>query len=299
LKNTQVKTRDKEPKVGARSLSARIMSKQHRVLAIHDISGFGRCSLTVALPILSAMGIQCVCVPTSVLSAHTGVEGYTCRDMTDDLPGVLAHYRALGLQFDAIYSGFLGSIRQIEQVRDFVDSFRKGGALFICDPAMADNGKLYPLFDDAFVREMRSLCAVADVIVPNQTEAALLLGRTYSNAAHSEENTRELLGALQGLGALAAVLTGADNGQGGFGAACIDSAEDAHFAFAEKIPGAYSGGGDVFASVLTGALTQGSALPDAMARAVDFTAAAAKITHERGGDPLHGLMFEELLAVKS
>ncbi|MDR1408813.1 MAG: pyridoxamine kinase [Oscillospiraceae bacterium] len=262
-----------------------------RILAIHDISGFGRCSLTVALPILSAMGLECVCVPTAVLSTHTGIGGYTCRDLTEDLPAVLAHYLNLGLTFDAIYSGFLGNIRQIELVRRFVDSFRRDGALFICDPAMADDGKLYPLFDTNFVQKMRSLCSIADVIVPNQTEAALLL----DVPEHVASPSSSMLSGLQKLGAKSAVLTGAVNSNGGIGAAGIDSNAAEYFAYAKKAPGSYSGSGDIFASVLTGALTLGYTLPDAIKRAVDFTSAVIENTHKHHGDPLRGLLFEELL----
>jgi len=272
-------------------MSTKIVNSAKRILAIHDISGFGRCSLTVALPIISAMGFECVCVPTAVLSAHTGIEGYTCRDLTDDIPGVLTHYRDLGLEFDAIYSGFLGSARQIELVKAFVEAFRKNGTLFVCDPVMADNGELYPVFDDAFVHEMRSLCTAADVIVPNLTEAALLLGVPYNNMPA----VTDVLHGLQNLGASTAVLTGVEDDNNGLGAACIDGVGDINYAYAEKSPGAYCGGGDVFASVLTGALTKGIALQKAMARAVDFTAAAVKNTYTNGGNPLHGLMFEGLL----
>jgi pyridoxine kinase len=263
---------------------------QKRVLAIHDLSGFGRCSLSVALPVLSAMGIECVCVPTAALSAHTGIEGYHCRELTEDLPAVLEHYRRLGLHFDAIYSGFLASGRQIELVRAFVDEFRADDTLFVCDPVMGDEGELYPVFDAGFAEQMRSLCAVADVIVPNLTEAALLLG----GAAGKLSNPRRDIIALRELGAAAVVLTGVSGG-GEVGALGMDASGKLCESYAAKSPGSFSGSGDVFASVLTGALVRGASLAQAIGTAVDFTAEAIAYTAEHGGNPLHGLMFEPLL----
>ena len=149
------------------------MSAQKRVAAIHDISGFGKCSLTVALPIISAAGIETTIMPTAVLSTHTGgFTGYTYRDLTGDLRAIAEHWKSLELHFDAIYSGFLGSFEQIDIVKDFIDMFRADGNITVVDPAMADNGQMYSLFNMEFAKAMASLCAKADIVVPNITEAA-------------------------------------------------------------------------------------------------------------------------------
>ncbi|MDR0883915.1 MAG: pyridoxamine kinase [Oscillospiraceae bacterium] len=266
---------------------------QPRVLLIHDLSGFGRCSLTVALPILSAMGVECVCVPTASLSAHTAIDGYTYRDLTADLPATLAHYQQLGLRFDAIYSGFLGSTAQIAAVRAFVDAFRTDGCRFVCDPAMADDGALYPTFDAAFVREMRALCTVADVILPNRTESALLLGRPYAETFADEKSARDQLAGLHQLTCAQVVLTGVErDGQIGAG---VQTNTGAAFHYAPRSGDSFCGSGDVFASVFVGGLLCGKTTAEAAKQAVDFTASAVAATHKAGGDPRFGLQFEPLL----
>ena len=159
------------------------MNRQKRAAAIHDISCFGKCSLTVALPILSAAGIEAAVIPTAVLSTHTGgFADFTYRDLTADLRPIMAHWKRLGLQFDAVYSGYLGSFEQVSIVRDFIGTFRSEGTLVLVDPAMADGGKLYKTFDPPFVEEMKSLCMHADLIVPNITEAPCLPGKPIGRA---------------------------------------------------------------------------------------------------------------------
>ena len=153
------------------------MAKDKRILTIQDISCVGQCSLTVALPILSAAGIETAILPSAVLSTHTaGFKGYTFRDLTDDMPAIAAHWKSEGIRFDAVYTGYLGSARQIAYVKQIFRDLLSDGGVRIVDPAMADNGKLYPGFDLAFAEEMKSLCAEADIILPNITEACFITG---------------------------------------------------------------------------------------------------------------------------
>ncbi|MCL2148978.1 MAG: bifunctional hydroxymethylpyrimidine kinase/phosphomethylpyrimidine kinase, partial [Methanomassiliicoccaceae archaeon] len=174
---------------------------QKRVLAIHDISCVGKCSLTAALPIISSSGAECAVMPTAVLSTHTGgFEGYTYRDLSDDLLPIWSHWRALGLRFDCVYTGFLGSSGQIGAVSRIIDEARGDGALIVVDPVMGDAGELYPVFDKDFPDGMRRLCGKADVILPNMTEAALLLGEGYAPPPHSKWYTEGLLERLGRLG---------------------------------------------------------------------------------------------------
>ena len=190
------------------------MNRQKRVLAIHDISCIGKCSLTVAIPIISAAELECAVIPTAVLSTHTGeFTGYTFRDLTDDIEPICEHWRSFGIGFDAIYTGYLGSAKQISLVRSIIDTFGGEGKTVFVDPVMADAGRLYANFDMAFVSEMRSLCAEADVITPNLTEAAFLLGGEYRESGYGEEYIKETLGALCELGPKAALLSGIVRGR--------------------------------------------------------------------------------------
>ena len=173
-----------------------------RIVTIQDVSCFGKCSITVALPLVSAMGIECAIIPTSVLSTHTGgFDGFTFRDLSDDIPKISEHWQKYNIEFDTIYTGYLGSVKQIDYTIDFIRSFKKENTLLFVDPAMADNGELYAGFDSRIVEEMRKLCAVADVIVPNLTEAAFLLGEDYTPEEYGDRNRiRNILVRLTDLG---------------------------------------------------------------------------------------------------
>lgn len=185
------------------------MERLKRAAAIHDISGFGKCSLTVALPIISAMGIEVSVIPTAVLSTHTGgFTGFTYRDLTGDMRPIAEHWNSLGIKFDAIYSGFLGSVEQIDIVTDFIDDFKEKDTVVLVDPAMADGGKMYTVFDMDFAKQMTRLCAKADIIVPNFTEAAFMLGEEYRPAPYSKEYVESTLRRLSCLGPSKVVLTG-------------------------------------------------------------------------------------------
>ncbi|MDR0838333.1 MAG: pyridoxamine kinase [Oscillospiraceae bacterium] len=271
------------------------MKRQPRVAAIHDISCFGKCSLTVALPILSAAGIETAVIPTAVLSTHTGgFTGYTYRDLTEDVLPIFRHWRDIGLKFDAGYSGFLGSPEQLEIVSEIFAEMKKQGALIVVDPVMADNGKLYPTFDAGFPAGMRKLCEGADVIVPNLTEAALMLGEEYRDGPYTRGYIEEMMYRLAELPAKLAVLTGVFFDEEQLGAAVIDArTKKIDYAFSKRVQGSYHGTGDVFASALVAGLVLGKAPQAALQRAADFTADAARRTLEAGTDIRFGVNFEE------
>ena len=248
------------------------MNRQKRVLAIHDISCIGKCSLTVAIPIISAAELECAVIPTAVLSTHTGeFTGYTFRDLTDDIEPICEHWRSFGIGFDAIYTGYLGSAKQISLVRSIIDTFGGEGKTVFVDPVMADAGRLYANFDMAFVSEMRSLCAEADVITPNLTEAAFLLGGEYRESGYGEEYIKETLGALCELGPKAAMLSGVSYEDGKIGAAYLERGGDYGYFADERIPGFYHGTGDVFASALAALLVRGAPLSAALETATALT----------------------------
>lgn len=270
-----------------------------RVAAIHDMSGFGRCSLTVALPILSAMGIQCCPLPTAFLSTHTGgFQNFTFLDMTDELPKVSAHWKSLGLDFQAVYSGFLGSERQISMVADFLQAFRKPDTIAVVDPVMGDHGAVYQTYTPAMCDGMARLSELADVITPNLTEAALLLGIPYQNLPTGEDGCREIVERLSLNGRRSVVLTGASAGPALTGAMCFDARTGRCEAVqTRRVPQEFHGTGDVFASVLTGALVQGAPLPEAVGQAVDFVRACAERTAKAGIPMREGVEFEPLLGL--
>ena len=270
-----------------------------RVAAIHDMSGFGRCSLTVAIPILSTMGIQCCPLPTAFLSTHTGgFEGFTFLDMTDELPKVAAHWKSLGLGFQAVYSGFLGSERQIAIVEDFLREFRGPDTLAVIDPVMGDHGTVYQTYTPAMCAGMARLAELADVITPNLTEAALLLDIPYGELPVGEAGCREIVERLSLDGRRSVVLTGASTAPELTGAMCFDARTGRTEAVqTRRGPQEFHGTGDVFASVLTGALVQGATLPDAARQAVDFVRACAERTARAGIPMREGVEFEPLLGL--
>ncbi|WRS27266.1 pyridoxamine kinase [Oscillospiraceae bacterium MB08-C2-2] len=267
---------------------------QKRIAAIHDISCFGRCSLTVALPILSAAGIEASVIPTAILSTHTGgFSGYTYRDLTEDILPIAQHWQSLGLTFDALYTGYLGSFEQLELVSRLFDTFGTGGNLLFVDPVMADNGKLYASFAPEFPQGMARLCAKADVIVPNLTEAALLLGREYTPGPYTKAYIEKLLKELAELGPGKVFLTGVYFDEEQVGTAAFDKATgEIAYAMAGQIPGYYHGTGDVFGSALLAALMAGKPLQAAGQIAVDFTVAAIERTYAAKTDDRCGVNFE-------
>ena len=265
-----------------------------RVAAIHDISGFGKCSLTVVLPILSAAGLEACALPTAILSTHTGgFTDFTYRDLTDDIMPVYRHWQDLGIRFDAAYSGYLGSHAQLGIVSDMYDCMREDGTKIIVDPVMADNGSLYALFDESFPLGMRALCEKADIIVPNITEATLMLGEPYREGPYTRDYIEGLLRKLAQLPSELAVLTGVHFDEEKLGAACIDvKTGKIEYAMAKRVAGSYHGTGDIFASVLSAGLLLGKNPQAAMQRAADFTADAARRTLDAGRNVKYGVYFE-------
>ena len=268
---------------------------QKRVLAVHDISCFGKCSLTVALPIISSAGAECTVLPTAVLSTHTGgFKGYTYRDLTDDLLPIFEHWKTLPIRFDSVYTGFLGSFEQIDIVSRIFDELKGDGTLIVVDPVMADNGELYTIFSSDFPGGMKKLCAKADVILPNITEAVLLLEEEYFKGPYSEEYIEGLLKRLGKIGSKKIVLTGVFFDNGHLGAAAYDTETGIiSYSFHELIPGYYHGTGDVFGSVVVSALMNGLDLKEANAAAVEFTAECIMRTRAAGTDERFGVNFEE------
>ena len=272
------------------------MERQKRVLAIHDISCVGRCSLTVALPIISAAALECSVLPTSVLSTHTGgFEGYTFKDLTDEIEPILTHWQKLSLETDAVYTGYLGSFRQIELMKKVFATFRGPESLICVDPVMGDNGSLYALFDEAFAAGMADLCGEADLIMPNLTEAAFMTGLPYRGDAHDEGYIAAMIAALHDLGAAKVVLTGVSFEPSRLGAACSEGGEISYI-MNDRIDGYYHGTGDVFGSALVGAVVKGKSLPDAVTIAVNYTVACIRRTRRAGTETRYGVAFEEELA---
>lgn len=268
---------------------------QKRVAAIHDLSGFGKCSLTVALPILSAAGIETSALPTAILSTHTGgISGYTYRDLTEDMRPVMKHWKSLDIKFDAIYTGFLGSFEQLDIVKEFFDAFRQEDNLILVDPVMGDNGELYTVFTREFAAGMRMLCQKADIIVPNLTEAALLLDEPYHPGPYTHAYIESLLRKLGALGPQKVVLTGVYFKEDELGAATYDRTTDTiDYVFTQKIPGYYHGTGDVFASALLSALLNDFSLIDAAAIAVHFTTDSIRRIYKAKTDYRFGVNFEQ------
>ncbi|MDR3982876.1 MAG: pyridoxamine kinase [Dysosmobacter sp.] len=270
-----------------------------RVAAIHDMSGFGRCSLTVAIPVLSAMGVQCCPLPTAFLSTHTGgFTGFTFLDMTEEMPKVAAHWQELDLRFHAIYSGFLASDRQIGIVSDFIRTFRRSDTLVVIDPVMGDDGKAYQTYTSALCSGMTHLAELADVITPNLTEAAFLLGRPYDQLPQEEAGLQELVRELGLHGRRSVVLTGVSLSPGKTGAMCFDAKTSrTETVQVDMIAHPLLGTGDIFASVLTGALVRGDTLFSAAAQAADFVRACAVHTAAQDLPLREGVDFEPMLGL--
>ena len=274
------------------------MITQKQCAAVHDISGLGKCSLTAALPVLSAAGVSVGVLPTAVLSTQTGgLNEYTYRDLTDDMPKIMEHWRKIGISFDAVYSGFLGSKEQIDIVSSFVDEFKKDDGIFLCDPAMADNGKLYDTFNSDFATEMERLCKKADIIVPNFTEAALLLGEKYIAPPYTEDYVKSLILRLYDkLCVKSIVLTGVAFNNEEIGAAAFDAnTKEITYSLRKKIDGMFHSTGDLFASSLLGGILCGFSINKSCEIAIDFTHSAILKTVEANGDSRFGLCFELLL----
>lgn len=267
-----------------------------RILTIQDISCVGKCSLTVALPIISAMGVEAAVMPTAVLSTHTQFSGFTFRDLTDDMLPIAKHWKNENIDFDAIYTGYLGSFEQLDIVGKIFDDFKTPKTKIIVDPVMADGGKLYKGFTEEFAHSMASLCAKADVIVPNLTEASFMLGVPYVGDDYDEKYIKEMLSKLCALGTKTAVLTGVSLNSGKLGVMSLDSQSGEYFYYErEHLPVAYHGTGDIFASTFTGALSLGKSTSEALRIATDYTVECISLTLADENRRTYGVNFEQAI----
>ncbi len=269
-----------------------------RVAAIHDLSGFGRSSLTVVIPILSTMGIQVCPLPTAVLSTHSAFPDFHFCDLTNDLNPIIDHWKRLSLRFDAIYSGYMGSVKQIDIVRGFIRDFRQTEQLIIVDPVLGDNGKLYQSFSNEMVVKMKDLVCDANVITPNLTEAAMLLDEPY-NENLTESELKDWAKRLSAFGPQTVIITSApvtDN-RGKTSVVAYNSADNRFWkVVCDYMPASYPGTGDAFASVITGSLIQGDSLPIAIDRAVNFISIAVRATFGYNYQPSEGILLEKVLS---
>lgn len=266
---------------------------QKRVMAIHDISCFGKCSITAALPVLSAAGAEVCPVPTAVLSTHTGgFEGYTFENLTHNIMPVVNHFKSLDIKFDCIYSGYLGSIEQIEYMKEIINDFKEEKTIVLVDPVMGDNGKLYAGFDMNFAKEMTSLCKMADIIVPNVTEAAFMTGIRYMEPPYTKEYLEALISNLKRICSGDIVLTGAVLEKGKTGIA-LYSKGTVEYITKKECEGMYHGTGDVFASALLSGLLNDFSLKESGELAAGFVVECIENTKELG--VFYGVNFEQSL----
>ena len=261
-----------------------------KILTIQDISCVGQCSLTVALPILSACGIETCVLPSAVLSTHTA--GFTFRDLTDDMPAIRQHWMQEGIRFSAIYTGYLGSIKQIGYVADIFADTAAEGCVKIVDPAMADNGKLYSIFDMDYVEAMKGLCAKADYIVPNITESCFLTGMEY-RTEYDRAYIDDLLSKLTALGSKNVILTGVSYEAGRTGIVVFENGQYAYYEH-EMLPNSCHGTGDIYASAFVGALVRGNSAYDAAAIAANYTMECIRYTATLDNH-WYGAAFEPVL----
>lgn len=265
-----------------------------RIASIQDFSCLGSCSQTVALPVLSAMGVECVALPTALLSAHTAFDGFVSLDLTPQLPAVLAHWRAMRLRFDAVYTGYLVSAEQVELVCGLLDGMAERPPLCLIDPVMADHGALYAGFPESFPQAVRALCSRADVLTPNVTEACLLTQTEY-RPVQDEAQVRRLLERLLELDCRAAVLTGLRMESGEMAVASLERDGTETLIRSSYIPEIFHGSGDLFASTCVGALVQGAPLQRAVQLASDYVALTLRRTVQAPDRRWYGVNFQETL----
>ena len=264
-----------------------------KVLTIQDISCVGQCSLTVALPIISACGVETCVLPSAVLSTHTaGFSGYTFRDLTEDMPAIRQHWVKEGIKFDAIYTGYLGSTKQIDYVADIFADTAAANCIKIVDPAMADNGNLYPGFDMAFVEAMKGLCAKADYVLPNLTEACFLTGVEYKKT-YDRAYIDLILEKLTALGCKNVIFTGVSYAPGKTGIVVLENGVYSYYEH-DFLPNSCHGTGDIYASAFVGALVRGKSAYEAAKIAADYTVACIEATAQEENH-WYGAKFEPVL----
>lgn len=263
-----------------------------RILTIQDISCLGKCSLTVALPIISAMGVEACILPTAVLSTHTMFQGYTFKDLTDEINPIVKHWCDANIDFDALYTGYLGSIEQVDLVMQIFDRFKNENNLIIVDPVIGDNGKIYPALNIEFAHQMKKLCSRADIVVPNLTEAALMTGREYKEN-YDEKYVKDMLKAMAELGSKINVLTGISLDEDTMGIMGYNRENDSFFEyFNKRYPMVCHGTGDIYASTCVGALMNDKSVEESFAVAVDYTAETIRLTEANPEHRSYGVDFE-------
>lgn len=270
-----------------------MQTRTKRVAAVHDLSCFGRSSLTVVIPLFAKMGIQVCPLPTALLSTHGAYENGTYLDLTDQMESIIAHWKELDIEFDVIYSGFLGSAKQIDIIIDFIKQFNKNSPLIVVDPVMGDEGDIYSVIDSGIVSKMCKLVEEAHIITPNTTEAFILLNRKY-NPEMNEKEAKIILKDLSALGPEIVVLTSIHNKNGKERYTGIyDKKNDKYyFDSCEYIPIDYPGTGDAFTSILIGALLKGYNLKEALSYSLCFIESALKATLDSSIDPNEGINLE-------
>ena len=267
-----------------------------RIVSIQDISCVGKCSLTVALPIISAMGIETSILPTAVLSTHTMFSGFTFRDLTSDIAPITEHWKKEKFVFDAIYTGYLGSFEQLDLVSNIFSDFKTADNVIFVDPVMADNGKLYPGFTPEFAKAMAKLCEKADVVVPNLTEAAFMLGEPCKLSGYDEKYIKDILKKISDLGAKNAVLTGVSFDPEKVGLMGYDAEKNEFFSyFHKRLNVSFHGTGDVFASTAVGALMRDKSLAEALQIAADNTVRSIELTIADPDHENYGVRFERAI----
>ena len=266
-----------------------------RVLTVQDISCLGKCSITIALPVISALGSEAVILPTAVLSTHTMFKNFTVKDLSDQIEPITDHWLSEGVKFDALYTGYLGTVEQIDQMKDLFHKFSGENTFVFVDPVMADNGKLYPAFNMDYVKKNAELCGEADIIVPNITEAAFMTGMEYREK-HDEAYIKEMLARLNDLGAKISVLTGVSLEEGKTGVMGYDSTSDEYYLYqTDRIDAAFHGTGDLFSSTCVGEMLKGKTWQEAMRIAAEYTKYTIDVTMKNPDKPWYGVDFEATL----
>ena len=265
--------------------------RQKKIAMINDLSGYGRCSLTVAIPILSAMKVQCCPIPTSILSNHTGFPVYFFDDYTEKMPPYVEKWKELGLDFDGIVSGFLGSEAQIEIVMNIIGQFGRQGTKVIIDPIMGDHGETYATYTPAMCRRMKELVSMGDIVTPNLTEACILTGRPYRRDGWSREELKELAGGIQALGPKNVVITGVN--QGGYIMNVVAEGGNMAYPRTKRVGRERPGTGDVFSSVVSAAAVRGWSLDRAVRLASNFVKSCIARSEELDIPIANGVCFEE------
>lgn len=273
-------------------------SRQKKVLAINDISCVGRCSLTVNLPMISSCGIECSIIPTAILSTHTGgFNNYTYFDFSKEIMPIVKHWNSFNRTYDAVFTGFLASIKQVKLINEIIETY-KDKSLIIVDPSMADNGKLYKVFNQEFVQEMKLLCFGKDILLPNITEACLLTNTLYKSNNHDEEYIDDIINKLGDLNISKVVITGIMKNEGMIGTIGYDYENKEKYYFESKyIDGYFHGTGDVFSSAFIGAYMNDVTFEKSIEIAIDITynAIVKTVEQNNSNDFKFGLEFEKVM----